>query len=220
MPNVASVLKQEISRIAWKEVHGIMKGVAPSFTALKKSNSSYKKRIAQLEAKVAKLERQLGAKEAIKLPKPEQLEHSRLGASNVVKLRKKLGLTRAEMAKLIGASTNSIFLWENGKANPRAAAKAKIIALRSLGRRELKKLLAELDKKPIGEVKTEEKLVVKPQPSQRKKSGKAPKAAKSPKKEKKAKAVRKARTVKPATPAAEAPAAIVNDTALKAEESK
>ncbi len=41
MPNVAVILKQEISRIARKEIHGIMKGVAPAFTALKRVSSSY-----------------------------------------------------------------------------------------------------------------------------------------------------------------------------------
>ena len=209
MPNVMSILKQEISRIARKEVHGIMKGVTPSFIALKKANSSYKKRIAQLEAKVAKLEKQLGAKEAIKLPKPEQLEHSRLGSNNIVKLRKKLNITRAEMGKLIGASSNSIFLWENGKANPRAAAKAKIIALRSLGRRELKKLLADLGGKK------EEASSAKKAPVAAKR--RKPKVVKTVKKAKKpAKASRKT-AAKPVEPSVTAP---VSEANRKTEESK
>ena len=45
---------------------------------------------------------------------------------------------------IIGASANSLFQWESGKAEPRAATKAKIIAMRELGRREVKKLLAGL----------------------------------------------------------------------------
>lgn len=141
MPNIASVLKQEISRIAKKEAKAFFKDLPSSFGVLKKTVSSQKKRIATLESKVAKLEKALAKDSKLALPKPEELEHSRLGASNVLKLRKKLDLTRAELGKLIGASTNSIFLWENGKATPRAAAKAKIIALRSLTKATVKKLL-------------------------------------------------------------------------------
>lgn len=200
MPNVVQILKQEISRIARKEVKGIVKGIVPEILSLRKSNSNYKKRIAQLESKVGKLEKQLGSKEGIKLPKPEEVEHSRLGASNIVKLRKKLGITRAEMAKLIGASTNSIFLWENGKANPRAAAKAKIIALRTLGRRELKKLLGEDAASPA------EKSAPKAKVSKRKKAIKATKAAKPTKNAVKPKTARKAKPVKVAASDAVAPA--------------
>ena len=147
MPNVASILKQEISRVARKEAKSFFKTLPGSMGSLKKTVSEQKKRISVLEAKIAKFEKILAKDSKIALPKPEELEHSRLGAKNIVKLRKKLELTRAEMAKLVGASTNSVFLWENGKATPRAAAKAKIIALRGLGKREIKKLLAGLDAK-------------------------------------------------------------------------
>lgn len=148
MPNVASVLKEEIARIARKESKAFYNALPGALASLKKTVSAQKKKIAQLEAKVGKLEKALGAKDGLKVPKQEELEGSRLGAKNIAKLRAKLDLTRAEMAKLIGASTNSIFLWENGKATPRAAAKAKIIALRGLGKRELKKLLGDERKQP------------------------------------------------------------------------
>ncbi len=144
MPNVATILKQEISRIARKESKAFFKAVPGALKSLRRTVSAQIKRIAQLEAKIKRLERRTGDDKGIALPKPEELEKSRLGAGNIAKLRKKLDLTRAEMAKLIGVNPNSIFLWENGKATPRAAAKAKVIALRSLGKREIKKLLAGL----------------------------------------------------------------------------
>ena len=147
MPNVTAILKQEISRIAKKEAKSFFKDLPSSFGSLKRTVSEQKKRITALEAKVAKLEKSIAKDSKLSLPKPEELEHSRLGASNVVKLRKKLGITRAEMAKLVGSSTNSVFLWENGKATPRSQAKSKIIALRGLGKREIKKLLGEQEPK-------------------------------------------------------------------------
>ncbi len=155
MPNVASILKQEIARIARKEAKAYFRSFPASVGALKKLLSAQKKKIFKLEAKLARLVKNTDSNE-IALPKPAQLEKSRLGTKNIAKLRAKLDLTRAEMATLIGASANSIFLWENGKATPRAAAKAKIIALRGLGKREIKKLLAGMEKKeavPAAEAK-------------------------------------------------------------------
>ena len=147
MPNVASILKQEIARVARKEAKAFFKDLPSSFGSLKKTVSVQKKRIAALEIKVAKLEKAIAKDSKIAIPKPEELEHSRLGAKNIVKLRKKLDLTRAEMAKLVGSSTNSIFLWENSKATPRFAAKAKIIALRSLSKKIIRKLLGDAEPK-------------------------------------------------------------------------
>ena len=36
MPNVATILKQEISRVARKEVHSVLKSIAPALSALKR----------------------------------------------------------------------------------------------------------------------------------------------------------------------------------------
>lgn len=141
MPNVATVFKQEIARIARKEAKSAYKALPGTLAALKKALSGQKRKIAQIEAQAGKLEKRLSAGRGVAMPKPEELERSRLGASNIRKLRAKLDLTRAEMAKLIDASANSVLLWEGGKSTPRAAAKAKIIALRKLGRRKARKLL-------------------------------------------------------------------------------
>ncbi len=212
MPNVASILKQEIARVARKEAKSFFKALPGSLSGLKKTVSEQKRKIAALEAKVAKLEKALAKDSKIALPKPEELEHSRLGAKNVAKLRKKLDLTRAEMAKLIGVNPNSVFLWENGKATPRTAAKAKIIALRGLGKKEIRKMLGDLE--PKSETAPTAKPAVK-----RKKARKAkapqPKGVEAPKQEASAespkpvkKPSKKAKKVaKSIEPSAEAPAA-------------
>ena len=148
MPNVGLVLKEEIARLARKEAKAFFGPSANHFSELKRTVSELKRKISTLEAKIEKLEKKTGSTpKGIKLPPPEKLDKSRLGASNVQKLRSKLGLSRGEMASLIDVSQNSIFLWEKGEAKPREAAKAKIIALRGLGRRKVKKLLEEIAKK-------------------------------------------------------------------------
>jgi len=52
-------------------------------------------------------------------------------------LRKKLGLSAAEMGKLVGVSAQSVYHWETGKSRPRASQLASIAAVRKLGKREV-----------------------------------------------------------------------------------
>jgi DNA-binding transcriptional regulator YiaG len=52
-------------------------------------------------------------------------------------LRKKLGISAAEMGKLLGVSAQSVYHWETGKTKPRASQLAAISAVRKMGKREV-----------------------------------------------------------------------------------
>jgi len=58
-------------------------------------------------------------------------------------LRNRLGISQADLARLVGVSTVAVGQWESGRSRPRSASKARIAALRSVGRREVRRLLAE-----------------------------------------------------------------------------
>ena len=55
--------------------------------------------------------------------------------------RKRLGLSAAECGVLIGASSQSVYKWEEGKARPRAEHLPAIFSLRNLGRRQANEIL-------------------------------------------------------------------------------
>lgn len=50
-------------------------------------------------------------------------------------LRKKLGISAAEMGKLLGVSAQSVYHWESGKTKPRASQLQAIAAVRKMGKR-------------------------------------------------------------------------------------
>jgi transcriptional regulator with XRE-family HTH domain len=56
-------------------------------------------------------------------------------------LRKHLGITQKELAILTGVTVGAAHLWESGQFKPSMKKKAVMVALRKLGRREVKKLL-------------------------------------------------------------------------------
>ena len=141
MPNIASVLKDEISRISRKEMRR-------ETSSLKKSSTTHRSEIAALKRRVQELERQLRrlgrAGESSGSPAANEASISpgtRFSARSIAAQRKRLGLSAAECGLLIGASAQSIYNWEEGKARPRPQHMPAIFALRNLGRREANQIL-------------------------------------------------------------------------------
>ncbi|TWO69123.1 helix-turn-helix transcriptional regulator [Caenimonas sedimenti] len=141
MPNIASVLKDEITRLARKELKS-------ETASLKKAVATYRHEIATLKRKVAALEKQVRRVEP-KAPRtslqgPQDDEGLRFRAAGFAQHRKRLGLSASDVGKLIGASQLSVYKWESGKAKPRRSYLPAIAALRRMGKREATKRLAEL----------------------------------------------------------------------------
>jgi DNA-binding transcriptional regulator YiaG len=143
MPNIGSVLKSEIARVSRKELRG-------DTETMKKSISQYRSEIAQLKRRMEALERQvvrLGKAAAKGVPAPEEDESKtqvRYSAKSLASQRRRLGLSAAALAKLLGVSALSVYKWEGGNTRPRAKQIEAIAALRHIGRREAAKRLAEL----------------------------------------------------------------------------
>lgn len=146
MTTFAESLKKEISRIARKELKG-------EISALRKGSSLFRAELAELKRKNKVLEAKVKAlSKAPSKSEPKEISPespSRMkpgpkvifGAPEFVALRHQLGFTQAQMAKLIGVSSVSIFKWESGQVTPRAAQLEKIMAVRKIGKREANKRL-------------------------------------------------------------------------------
>jgi len=74
---------------------------------------------------------------------PEEIMKARFSPRLIRSLRKKLRITQKELAVLAGVSVGAVHQWEGGKSEPRAVKKARLVALRSLARREVRKLFEE-----------------------------------------------------------------------------
>ncbi len=145
MPNIAALLKSEISRVSRKELRG-------ETSALKKALSTQRSDIAALKRRTQALEQQLrrlskaSAKSspARESASPEGAS-TRFSAKGLVSQRRRLGLSAAECGLLVGTSAQSIYNWEAGKVRPRARHLAAIAALRQLGRKQAATHLASLN---------------------------------------------------------------------------
>lgn len=135
MANIGTVLKSEIARVARKEVRG-------ETQALKKSISQYRAHIADLKRRTQALEKQLkrlgkaGGGAAAQEAEPDTGGNVRFSAKGLAAHRRRLGLSAAALARLLGVSALSIYKWESGKVRPRAKQIEAIAALRGMGKRE------------------------------------------------------------------------------------
>ena len=132
MPNIATALKLEISRIARKEVRG-------ETAAFKKAATTYRSEIAALKRRAQALEQQLRRLTKSTAP-TERVEEaptvkSRFSAKGLASQRKRLGLSASDAGLLVGASSQSIYNWEQGKARPLARHLPAIAALKGIGKR-------------------------------------------------------------------------------------
>ncbi len=146
MPNYTAVLNEEIARIARKEVRLAIDPLGKKVIEQKKKISAQSKTIADLEKRIGELEELLGFEEILDTSEitEEEIQKSRITPKYISGVRTKHDLSRNEMALLLDINPNSIYLWENGKSTPRNDAKAKLMKLKQMGKKEVKQLLEEL----------------------------------------------------------------------------
>ena len=150
MSNIATALKEEISRIARKEIR-------TETESLKQANSRYRAEIAELKRRLAPLEKaaQIKPKKVIKASEGEAepvakaktkgkatAKKAEFDAAGLRAHREKLGLSAADMAKLLKVSAATMYNWELGKTTPRDSQLATIAAAKKLGKRAAAAALA------------------------------------------------------------------------------
>jgi DNA-binding transcriptional regulator YiaG len=149
MPNVAKVLKEEISRIGRKEAKSLTQPLQRRVVQLVRSAADAKRRLSLLEsankllvARLAKLE----ASPAVAAPAEQASERGWISGKGVKSLRKRLGLSRKEMGALVDVSEQSIYNWESSSRalKLRDASRKALFSMRGIGAREARRRLAEL----------------------------------------------------------------------------
>lgn len=143
MPNIASILKMEIMRLARKELRTETEGLKKAAAQSRSDLSALKRRVASLEKQLARLEKKTPGQEALQ-PGEEGGSRTRFSAKGLASKRHKLGLSAAEMGALLNVSAQTIYNWEAEKSKPRQAQLAAIAAVRSMGKRQAKARLEEL----------------------------------------------------------------------------
>ena len=135
MPNIALVLREEIMRLARKEIRAQTSSVRKLLTQLKSTQVELKKTASELKAKVARLERR-SKSDSERGSGEDAAKKTRFNSKGIVTHRTKLGISAADYGKLVGVTGQTIYKWEQGTARPREAQLTALASVRGLGKRE------------------------------------------------------------------------------------
>ena len=141
MGKVEEAVRSAIMRVVNRELRGSVVPLTRDVRELKRVVASLARSVAQLE-KMAAEQARTAQQELSRLEAPEEeVETARFSPRLIGALRRRLKLTQGELGAVLGVSANSVQAWETGRSAPRGANRASLVALRKLGRREVKQIL-------------------------------------------------------------------------------
>ncbi|MEM9415460.1 MAG: helix-turn-helix transcriptional regulator [Planctomycetota bacterium] len=155
MAKLATVLNDEIRRLARKEIREQVGKTIKQVASQRKEIISLKRQQAAMQKRIDFLEkREKRRLEQPDAPRPRVAAAANAEAESTPRFspkwlashREKLGLSAADYALLVGCSPLSIYKWEKGENTPRAKQRESLAAIRGLGKREAIRQLELLSK--------------------------------------------------------------------------
>jgi DNA-binding transcriptional regulator YiaG len=141
MGTLETTIKSEIIRLARRELRKVSLPLAHNLRSLKRTISQIRKTILALQRLTGVQQKELKRKKVLLKATPEEVKKSRFSPRLIRSLRKQLGISQKELATLVGVTVGAVHIWESGKFMPKAAKKGMMVALRNLGRRDVRKML-------------------------------------------------------------------------------
>lgn len=142
MANLVQVLKEEIRRLARKEVKSETAKLKKDVVRVKKINVGLRRAVAQLRRDADLLINAEKRRQGVPVVAPDEAKGARLTAKGIRSMRRKLGLSQTDFAKLLKVSAVAVSIWEKkgkGALRLKERTRTAILALRGVGAREAKR---------------------------------------------------------------------------------
>ena len=137
MPNLNSILNEHIRRLARREIKANTKSTRAATARYRRDIAALKRELGAMARRLQSMEKRGPVAAAAGQSVPEELmQKARFRADGLRSHRAKLGLSAKDYGKLVGVAGLTIYQWEHGKAHPRRAQLAKLLAVRGIGKRE------------------------------------------------------------------------------------
>ena len=138
MGNIQRAIENEIERRVRLENGHQNAGARRAMVKVKREMAEFRKELRCLKDELAEIRETVSG-----TARPKHLAVPRVDGAGIRKLRKKNELTAKEFAAILGVSLETVSRWENGKQRIRSAHKKAIANLRNLGKKTIRKMLAE-----------------------------------------------------------------------------
>ena len=141
MPKLQSVLRDEIQRLARKEVRSELEATRKAVAQQRREIADLKRRNKALEKTVSYLQSRETKRLKAGPSKAEPPKGTRFSVRSLKAQRRKSGLSQKNYARLVGVSRLAVYNWERGGTKPGRKHLATLVSLRGIGKREAKKRL-------------------------------------------------------------------------------
>ena len=143
MPDITKVLREEISRLARKEVKQATEPLRKQIRELGEILRAQRQRISEMETLTKRMNRGTAPQVSGKVSENEEAK-IRIPKGSVRNHRSRLGLSQREMGLLLGVSALTVSNWETGKMSPRGQNQQAFAEVRNIGAREAKQRLGKM----------------------------------------------------------------------------
>jgi DNA-binding transcriptional regulator YiaG len=143
MPNIAVAFRQEITRLARREIRSQTQVLRRASAQFRRDIAALKRNAAKLKSEVAHLERRVGKNVAPRVTDAEPPK-VRFTAHGVMAQRSRLGISAADLGKLVGVTAHTIYKWEHGTSHPRRAQLSAFAPIRRLSKTEARAHLEQM----------------------------------------------------------------------------
>jgi len=153
MPRIADVLREEIQRLARKQVKATLGPLKRDQVRLKKSVAELRRNVAALDGAHRELRKKVALVVETRETEraTEKATKLRPTSKSLEKLRARLGLTQVQFGRLLGVSGPAVTNWaaKDGRVRMRGTTLAALASIQNIGKREaLRRLDALGDPKP------------------------------------------------------------------------
>lgn len=149
MPNIANVLREEIQRLARKQVKAGLGPLKRDNVRLKKSVAELRRRMIAIDRTIRQLLKQITPVVATRETEQavEKAARIRPTSKGLDKLRRRLGLTQVQFGRLLGVSAQAVIQWaaKDGRVRMRQKTLAALAGIQSIGKREALRRLEAMD---------------------------------------------------------------------------
>jgi len=145
LANLATVLKEEISRLARKEARNQTQKLHKAAAQYRRDIAALKRHVAAVSKELANISRQARKSVHDAVVAPAAAEKIRFSAKGLKSHRGLLGISAAEYGKLVGVTGHTIYKWEQGDTRPRQAQLVALAPVRQLRKTEASARLEKLN---------------------------------------------------------------------------
>ncbi|MBM4147702.1 MAG: hypothetical protein FJ224_01460 [Lentisphaerae bacterium] len=146
MSNLGKVLRDEIARLGRKEARAATRNMKKMQAEMRRSVAALRRELAAAQREIKRLAKIVSKGASATAPAAELDAAGRVTAKGVRSMRRKLQFSRSTFGALVGATSQSVYNWENsrGPLRLREASRRALLRLRDMGKKEALAELARL----------------------------------------------------------------------------